>query len=204
MKKLLLGTILLTLVIVAPARTMAEIDVRVGISLPPLILFGSAPDVVVLPETDNVYVVPSIGVDLFFWSGWWWRPWEGRWYRSRYYDRGWAYYDRVPVFYFDVEPGWRNHYRDHSWYNHRWEHKRIPNQELQRNWKNWQKNRYWERQRTWDIQKYRPQPQQRRQELRNQRQQQYQQRSEVRQERQRRERREQRPDVQRQYQDRQR
>ena len=45
----------------------------------------------------SVYVVPDVEVDLFFWNGWWWRPWEGRWCRSRYYDRDWGYYDRVPV-----------------------------------------------------------------------------------------------------------
>ena len=152
-------------------------------NLPPPIPFAAPPEVVVIPET-NVYVVPDIDVDLFFWNGWWWRPWEGRWYRSHYYNRGWGYYNNVPSFYFDVDPGWRGYYRDRNWYGHRWNYERIPNQRLQQNWKSWQNNRHWERQGTWGVQNYQPRPQQQRQELRQQRQQQYQQRPEVQKQRQ--------------------
>ena len=178
MKKLLLGTILLVLVIVVPIPTMAGVNIGIGISLPPIV-FNAPPHVVVMPDTYDVYAVPDIGVELFFWNGWWWRPWEGRWYRSHYYNQGWAYYDNVPSFYFDVDPGWRRYYRDHTWSGHRWNYKRIPHRELQRNWNSWYNNRYWERQRTWDVQKYHPRPQQQRQELRHQRQEQYQRRPEV-------------------------
>jgi hypothetical protein len=109
MKKLLLRIILFALAIVVPIPTMAGVDVSIGIALPPPFVFQAPPDVVVMPDTNYVYVVPDIDVDLFFWYGWWWRLWEGRWYRSHYYDRGWAYYNRVPSFYFDVDPGWRGH-----------------------------------------------------------------------------------------------
>jgi|SRR5208283_2269267 len=181
MKKLLLGTILLALAIVVPIPTMAGVDVNVslGFPLPPPIVFPAPPDVIAMPDTNDVYVAPSIGVDLFFWNGWWWRPWEGRWYRSYYYDRGWAFYNRVPRFYFDVDPGWRAYYRDHNWNGHPWNYERIPNHRLQQNWKSWHTNRYWERQGTWGVKGYQSRPQQQRQELRNQRQQQYQQRPEV-------------------------
>ena len=94
MKKLLFGTMLLALVIVVPIPTMAAVDISIGISLPPPIVFAAPPEVIVIPET-YVYVVPDIDVDIFFWGGWWWRPWEGRWYRSQYYDRGWGYYSSV-------------------------------------------------------------------------------------------------------------
>jgi len=178
MKKLLFGTILLALVIVVPIPTMAGVNIGIGISLPP-IRFNAPPAVVVMPDTYDVYVVPDIDVDMFFWHGWWWRPWEGRWYRSHYYDRGWAYYNNVPIFYYDVDPGWRGYYRNHNWNGHRWNYKRIPHRQLQRNWNSWDDNRYWERQRTWDVQKYHPRPQEQRQELRHQRQEQYQRRPEV-------------------------
>jgi hypothetical protein len=135
----------------------------------------------VIPDTDDVYVVPDINVDVFFWNGWWWRPWEGRWYRSRYYDRGWGYYDNVPSFYFDVDPGWRGYYRNHYWRDHRWNYERIPNRRLQQNWKSWHDKRYWGGKRTWGVQKYQIPPQQQRQELRHQREQEYHQRPEVRQ-----------------------
>ena len=131
-----------------------------------------------MPDT-NAYVVPDIDADMFFWNGWWWRPWEGRWYRSHYYNRGWAYYGSVPSFYFDIDPGWRGYYRDHNWYGHRWNYERIPNRRLQQNWKSWHTNRYWERQKAWGVQSYQPRHRQQRQELRHQRQEQYQQRPEV-------------------------
>jgi len=122
MKKLLLGSLFLALAIVVPIQTMAGVDVNIaiGFPLPPPIVFEAPPPVIVLPDTHAVYAVPGIEVDLFFWNGWWWRPWEGRWYRSRYYNRGWAYYNKVPSFYFDVDPGWRGYYSDHNWYGHRW------------------------------------------------------------------------------------
>jgi hypothetical protein len=178
MKKLLLGTIFLALAIVVPIRTMAGVNVSIGISLPPPIVFAAPPEVIVIPDT-YVYVVPAIDVDIFFWNGWWWRPWEGRWYRSHYYDRAWAYYNTVPSFYFDVDPGWRGYYRDHNWYGHRWNYERIPHVRLQKNWRSWQNNRHWERQVTWGVQSYKPRPQKQKQELRQQRQQQYKQRPEV-------------------------
>ena len=158
MKKLLFGTMLLALVIVVPIPTMAAVDINVNISLPPPIVFAAPPEVIVMPDTDDVYAVPDIDVDMFFWNGWWWRLWEGRWYRSHYYDRGWGYYNNVPSFYFDVDPGWRGYYRDHNWYGHRWNYERIPNQRLQQNWKGWHNDRHWEKQGTWGVQGYQPRP----------------------------------------------
>jgi hypothetical protein len=89
MKKLIVKILFLTLVIFVPVSAMAGVSVHVNIPLPPPIIFPGPPEVVVIPET-NVYAVPDVDADIFFYSGWWWRPWEGRWYRSRYYDRGWA------------------------------------------------------------------------------------------------------------------
>ncbi len=181
MKKILLGIILLTLVNVVPIPAMARVDVSIGIGipLPPPVVFPAPPAVIVLPDTNYVYVVPDIDADMFFWYGLWWRLWDGRWYRSRYYDRGWAYYDRVPSFYFDLDPRWRQHYRNHNWYGHRWNYERIPTRRLQQNWGRWQNNRYWERHGTWGVQSYKPRPPQQRLELRHQRQQQYQQRPQI-------------------------
>jgi hypothetical protein len=196
MKKLFLATLLLALVIVVPIPTMAGVNIGIGISLPLPIVFEAPPDVIVLPDTNDVYVVPDIDVDLFFWNGWWWRPWEGRWYRSHYYNRGWGYYNNVPSFYFDVDPGWRGYYRDHNWYGHRWNYERIPDQRRRQNWKSWHNDRHWERQGTWGVQSYQPRPQQQRQELRQQRQHQYQQRPEVQQHQQQRQQQQRQPQVQ--------
>ena len=90
MKKLILKVLLFTLVVFAPISAFADVSVHIGIPLPPPIIFPAPPGLVVIPETD-VYAVPDVGAEIFFYGGWWWRPWEGRWYRSHYYDRGWAY-----------------------------------------------------------------------------------------------------------------
>lgn len=149
-----------------------------GYGPPPLVL-QAPPEVIVMPDTDDVYVVPDVSVELFFWNGWWWRQWDGRWYRSHSYDRGWTHYSSVPTFYYDVDPDWRHRYRNRDWYGYRWNYERIPNQRLQQNWKYWHDSRHWERQRTWGVQGYKTAPEQRRQELRLQRQKEYQQRPEV-------------------------
>jgi hypothetical protein len=179
MKKILLGTMLFALLIAGPMPSMAGVEVGVHVSLPPLITFAAPPEVIVLPDTSDVYVAPDVNVDLFFWNGWWWRPWEGRWYRSHYYDRGWVYYSHVPSFYFDIDPGWRGYYSHHDWYGHRWNYQRIPTKRLQQNWKSWHKDQYWERRGTWGVQSYRPRPPQQKQELRHQRELEYQHRPEV-------------------------
>jgi hypothetical protein len=165
-------------------------------SLPPPISFQGPPDVIAMPDTGDVYAAPDIDADLFFWNGSWWRLWQGRWYSSRYYDRGWGYYNAVPSFYFDIDPGWRGYYRDHNWNGHRWNYERIPPQQLQQNWKSWHNNRHWEKQGTWGVQNYQPRPQQQRQALRQQRQQQYQQRPEVQQHQQQKQPQVQKPQVQ--------
>jgi len=155
MKKLLFGTMFLASVIVLPMPAMARVDIGINISLPPPIVFAAPPEVVVIPET-YVYVVPDSDVDIFFYDGWWWRPWEGRWYRSRHYDNGWIYYRSVPFFYGGIPSGWRNDYRAHRWGGHQWNYQRIPQRQLQGNWSNWQKSRHWEKQQTWGVQGLKP------------------------------------------------
>jgi hypothetical protein len=179
MKKLLLATILLVLAIVVPIPAMAQINIHIDIPLPPPITFAAPPEVIVMPETEGVYVAPEIDVDLFFWNGFWWRLWEGRWYRSAYYDRDWVYYNNVPSFYFHVDPHWRTYYHNHNWYGHNWNYQRIPYQGLQQNWKSWQAKKSWGGQKTWGVQGYVPRTQAHTQVLRQQRQEQYQQKPEV-------------------------
>lgn len=179
MKKLIFATAFLALITLTPITSSAGVDIRVSIPLPPPIVFPFPPAVVVIPDADDVYVAPDTEIDLFFWNGWWWRPWEGRWYRSRYYNHGWGYYDGIPRFYYDVDPGWRNYYSSRYWNGHRWDYERIPPDRLHQNWKHWQNNRHWERQRSWDVRNYQPRPQQQRNELRQQRQRFYNQKAPV-------------------------
>ncbi|PKN52736.1 MAG: hypothetical protein CVU55_05790 [Deltaproteobacteria bacterium HGW-Deltaproteobacteria-13] len=149
MKKLIFKILFLTLVILVPASAIAEVSVHINIPLPPPIIFPAPPGLVVIPET-NVYAVPDVQDDIFFSAGWWWRPWQGRWYRSHYYDRGWAYYRGTPSFHRSIPPSWRNDYRNNQWRGYRWEHQRVPNQDLQRNWRGWERNRHWQ-QNSWGV-----------------------------------------------------
>jgi hypothetical protein len=150
MKKLFFGTLFLALVLVLPVPTMARVNVSVGISLPPIV-FGGPPELVVIPET-NVYAVPSVDADIFFYGGWWWRPWNGGWYRSRSYDSGWGHYQGRPSFYRSVPSDWRNNYRENRWKGNQWNHQAVPHQQVQKNWKNWEKNKHWQKQNSWGVQ----------------------------------------------------
>jgi len=152
MKKLFMATLLLALALVftVPAMAGVDVNVNIGLPLPPPIFFPAPPALIVLPETD-VYAVPDVDVDIFFYDGWWWRPWEGRWYRSRNYSSGWGHYRNVPSFFPRIHPGWRDDYRKQNWKGHQWNHQRIPHERVEKNWKGWKNNRHWERQESWGV-----------------------------------------------------
>ena len=172
MKKLLLGTIPLTAsVLLLPLMAVAGLDIHIplppppqihiSVPAPPRIRFPEPPRLVVLPET-HVYVAPDIDEDIFFYDGWWWRPWEGRWYRSRQYDSGWYYYRSEPSFYRQVRVDWRNDYREHQWRGHRWEVEPIHHREVQKNWRTWRDTNHWESHGSWGVQGLREQGESRR------------------------------------------
>jgi len=83
-----------------------------------------APELVALPGT-SIYVAPAFTTDLFFTDGYWWRPYNGGWYRSAYYDRGWVQYGGVPAWYRGVPNNWRYNYNHHQWNGHPWDYKRV-------------------------------------------------------------------------------
>ncbi len=140
-RTLSLGLSALVGLLAIPAATEAGLP---PIPLPPPLLLPVPPPVVILPDTD-VYVAPDVADDLFFSAGWWWRPWNGRWYRSRYCDRGWAYYPETPHFYRDVPSGWRDDYRVRRWGGGAWDYQLIPHAQLERNWVHWHSTGYWRR-----------------------------------------------------------
>jgi hypothetical protein len=137
MQKTMMRTLFLFVMVFVPlsARAQVGVNVNINVPLPPPIVFAAPPEVVVLPDT-GVYVVPDVEAEIFFSRGWWWRPWEGRWYRSRYYDRGWVFYRAAPPpFYRRVPPGWRNDYHEHRWKGREWKHARVPHGDLHRHWR---------------------------------------------------------------------
>ena len=139
MRKLYLFVIGAVLLVLTGAATQSEarVNVNIGVNLPAY-RFAAPPEVVVIPGT-NVYMVPDIDVDVLFYQGYWWRPYEGRWYRSRDYRGSWRYVapSRIPG-------GLRGLPQD---YRHRLSpgYERIPHRDVQRNWKKWEKEKYWDR-----------------------------------------------------------
>jgi len=113
------------------------VNVRVGNNLP-AIRFAAPPDLVVIPGT-YVYMVPDIDADVLFYQNYWWRPYEGHWYRSRDYDGQWIYVEPG-----SIPNGLRSLPRD---YHQRLSpgYERIPHRDVERNWEKWEKERHWDR-----------------------------------------------------------
>jgi hypothetical protein len=156
-KMMWLGVIVFGLSLSAgPAE--AQVSVEVGVQLPPPLFFPAPPQVVVLPDT-YVYVVPDIEQDVYFFDGFWWRPWGGHWYRSSYYDRGWGFYSSVPGFYFDVPQNWRHEYHSHHWNGQPWNYTPISHQQVQEHWSSWKNNKHWEKNEAWGVKGLKPRPQ---------------------------------------------
>jgi len=127
----------------ALAQRMERIDPNNSLeaNLPPPILFAAPPNVVVLPGTD-VYAVPDVAEEIFFQGGWWWRPWGGHWYRSKYHDHGWAYYRNSPSWYRGIPHDWRHNYSNHIWGGRPWNPPHINHGNLNNHWRggHWRKD----------------------------------------------------------------
>ena len=125
-----------------PVKSSAAVNVNVGIFPPPPVFrFNAPPPMFVIPGT-YVYAVPEIAAEILFYQGHWYRPYEGRWYRSKSYNGPWAYLDshRVPRTLFDLSP---DYYRIPPG------HQKIPYGQFKKNWGRWERERYWERDERW-------------------------------------------------------
>ncbi len=134
MKKLLVIGTMLLLLLGFSGPTLARIHIGVNIPLPPVFVFSAPPELVVIPET-NVYYCPDVDVDIFFYGGYWYRSYERYWYRSVNYDGPWVYIERAPSVLLSLPPNFRVIARGE---------RHIPYAELHRNWRVWQRDRYWE------------------------------------------------------------
>ncbi len=112
----------------------ADFSIGVNINPPPIVINGQ-PEMAVIPGT-YVYFDPDLSVDLFFYDGYWYRPYEGYWYRSAGYSGPWVFIDQgsVPDVFFSLPSDYRARV-----------YRRIPYWELSRNWRTWHRNRYWNR-----------------------------------------------------------
>ena len=133
---LLMAGALFLLIVFSPGRGNAGVHVSVGINLP-VYRFAAPPPLVVIPGT-YAYFVPDAGVDIFFYHDYWYRPYEGRWYRARSYNGPWGYVapGRVPGFFLNLPPNYRHVPPGHA---------HIPYGQFKKNWRRWERERYWDR-----------------------------------------------------------
>ena len=140
MKKSIFITVFpLLLALVLSAQSEAA-RVDINIALPPVV-FSSPPPLVVIPGT-YAYFAPDVDADILFYQGYWYRPYEGRWFRATSYNGPWANVaiERVPAVLVELPPDYRHVWRERP---------RIPYGDFNRNWKGWERNRHWEKDRQW-------------------------------------------------------
>ena len=134
MKTKLILTLAMLLVLLAFSGTsIAGFSLNVGVSLPPLVI-AAPPVVAVIPGT-NVYFCPDVAMDVFFHNGYWYRLYQGGWYRSIDYNGPWGY-----IAVANVPPVFLHLPTDYRAVGYR----RIPYADFHGNWRAWQRDRYWE------------------------------------------------------------
>lgn len=120
---------------------MAGMHINFNIDLPALFEVQGPPPLAIIPGT-YVYLAPDAGVSILFYQGFWYRPHDGRWYRCRSYNGRYLalaprYVPRalieLPPDYRDIPPGYQ----------------RIPYGQVKRNWRRWEHEKHWNRDRAW-------------------------------------------------------
>ena len=137
MRKLGLGIIGASLLVLTGFESPSAAGVNVNIMVPPPLVITAPPPVVEIPGT-YVYRAPDVDVDILFYHGYWWRPYEGRWYRSSRYDRDWRYFphEMVPRAVRELPPDYRHYSPSNG---------RIQQEDLRRNWKRWETEKHWDK-----------------------------------------------------------
>lgn len=121
--------------VIAPSTSRAEVNVNITVPLPGL-FFPGPPGLVVVPGS-YVYYPPEADVDIFFYHGYWYRPYGGGWYIASGYNGPWRAIGprRIPRPLFDLPPGYRRVPPRHD---------RMPYPVVQRNWRTWENERRWD------------------------------------------------------------
>jgi len=90
-------SLILSVMILFPAAGNAGLPVPPAPPMPPLVI-PAPPPVFLVPGT-YAYFAPDVNVELFFYGGFWYRPYGGGWYRSSHYGGPWGFVvqNRVPV-----------------------------------------------------------------------------------------------------------
>jgi hypothetical protein len=130
------SSMLLVFILLSPLQSNAEVNVNVTIPLPGLVI-SAPPAMIVIPGT-YVYYPPDVGVDIFFYHGYWYRPYRGQWFISAGYNGPWGsvavgnvprVVRRLPPYYRRVPHGYE----------------RMPYGTVRGNWQTWEREQYWDR-----------------------------------------------------------
>jgi hypothetical protein len=95
-----------------PAFGRSDVGVNLNINLGPPVVAAPPSEVVLIPGSD-IYYVPGVSVDLFFYGGYWWSPRGSQWYRAYEPNGPWVVVGRryVPSPLFRVPRDYRVAYR---------------------------------------------------------------------------------------------
>jgi hypothetical protein len=122
-------------------RAVAEVKINIGVNIPPPppLVIPAPPPVVVIPNT-YVYFPPEVEAEIFFYHGYWYRPYHEHWYRSGSYKGPWVYIvpGKVPRAVLHLPPNYRHVPPGHQ-------HQRISQGQLKKNWKIWEKEKHWDK-----------------------------------------------------------
>jgi hypothetical protein len=88
----------------------AEVSININLGPPPIVV-AEPPEVVMIPGL-QVYFVPQLEFDVFFYNGYWWSPRGSRWYRARAYNGPWKVVNKryIPAPVYPVPKDYRNVY----------------------------------------------------------------------------------------------
>jgi hypothetical protein len=121
-----------------------NVDLHIGIGIGgpalPAVVIPAPPAVYPIPGS-YAYFAPDAGFQLFFSSGYWYRPYNGYWYRAAYYNGPWYYLppSHVPVVFSHLPYNYYRYYRIPPG------QRLIPYGHLKDHWREWDRGHYrWE------------------------------------------------------------
>jgi len=134
-RKSLISFFIVPLLIIMAGISLAGVNVNLNIGPPPVYTFAEPPELVVIPNT-YVYFAPGADFDIVFSHGYWYRPYNGYWYRGSGYNGPWHHIgrERVPRYIVNLPPDYRRSYRGYP---------RIPYGHVHSNWNRWEREKYW-------------------------------------------------------------
>ena len=69
-----------------PAPAEVDVQISVGIPLPPAVVFETQPQVVLIPQTPVYYVPAAVDYDMYRYGKYWYINQGGYWYRAKKYE----------------------------------------------------------------------------------------------------------------------